>query len=228
MIDNDYLQLSGSLFYPPKSRNFWDCIRTFDAAHDFQELLPGWIRFYVTPDESWSATHNRSEDIENTDRITYFVRKGNKGRILLVSTRNELVVQLLHKIDCSNWINSTPTVKIGSLLNDLIARPRKIDNYSIGAIYAKVEGYGQSLRTIILYGDDIASTPFFEEKVLPNTLPYRITLRKNRWREVMSIGEKADIYFPYRNTDSLKEIDDLVKVIGLTHGHLDWETEDYE
>ena len=232
MNENSFLQLSGALYYPPKRSDFWEKISSYPDAHEFEKLSPGWIRFVVSPRVAWNENIEVDEKVgrerEKGPSYQFYVRRGKKGRILLVSTKSDWITKLLNEIGCDSWINSTPTVDIPKLMNDLVARPRKIQEYSVGAVYAKVHGYGQSLRTIILYGDDVASASLFEKDILPKAKPYRLALRKNKWRQVISIGDKADVAFPYRDTNSLKDVDDVIKVIGIERGHLDWETESYE
>lgn len=222
MNDLNSTKLSGALYLPTKKSNFWECIEESSLIEEVNKITSGWYSFEVTPLTSWEKNKDLTDN--TTPLYKFWVRKGGEGRLLIVSTKNDYVSRLLEEFKLTSWFNNTPTVNIEGLLNDLMRQPR-ITDYSLGAIYARINGYGQDLRTIILYGDDIASASLFELKISPYSTPYRLVLRKNRWKEVINISEKAEIAFNYRNMESLAELDEALKVIAKDLGHLEWSDE---
>ena len=76
-----------------------------------------------------------------------------------------------------------------------------------------LEGYGRSLRTIGLWGDDIADAKFFHE-VRDRILAYRVSLRDTKTdREVASIGSQGEVSFYYRGISHLDQTDRLLKFL---------------
>jgi hypothetical protein len=143
---------------------------------------------------------------ELTDEDNYeypFLLRESGTHFLLASVHNELVEYIVNKIG-GKILTYTPTVNVPSITNDLAKKP---GIFCIGALYAKVEGSGNSLRSIALYGFDIAESKLFID-LLPKITPFRIQLRDIRMGiEILSIGTKGEVVFFYRNDHSLRDVD---------------------
>jgi hypothetical protein len=113
---------------------------------------------------------------------------------------------------------SCPAVDIPRLVEDLVARPVE---YLMSAIHARVEGEGQSLRTLALYGSDVG-----DAQILTNLLPalqaYRVTLRRiDTGKEALSIGSRGEASFLYRGRASLRGVDTVLRFLAENR-YIDW------
>lgn len=90
--------------------------------------------------------------------------------------------------------------------------------YLLSNIFAKVEGYGQSLRTVAFWGADLGdATHFFNEHIRKKTTAFRIEIRDvETGHPVMSMGSRGEVNFTYAGVESLK---DLMKAIKFFADH---------
>jgi len=225
MAERHYYKLSGYLFYPEKRSNFWGNLESSGRMQNLQELLPGWFKFGFSPQESWTPevedliSQHGNSNAHST--FPFWVRKGEAGRLLLVSQSKDWVSELLRDLGIEGWLNNTPTVNVVGLMADLMAKPRNTD-YALSTVWARVEGFGQHLNTIIMYGRDIPSAALFDQHISKYIVPYRLTLR-DKGHEILSIGDKADVSFPFTGAISMRDIDRALRVIGKELGRLDWD-----
>ncbi|MCG7906918.1 MAG: hypothetical protein JAY95_10345 [Candidatus Thiodiazotropha taylori] len=215
--------LSGALFYSIKQIDFWDVIS--DAKHllsPIKKQIPGWYHFVASPEEHW-LEDDYSEQIRPS--YDFWIREGRLGRFLLVSTKKQLVEILFSNLGLDKWINNTPYIDAPGLVSDLMKTPRTTP-YSLGVIWARVEGQGQSLRTIALYGNDLGSSNLFRDELEPMISPYRLTLRKHQITEIITIGSRGEISFPFQSIETFIDIDDALRVISHDLRRLDWTLEE--
>lgn len=151
----------------------------------------------------------------------YLLRRGSGGRYLLVSTHNELVAQLLDRAGVRGTLSS-PDVNIPVLVNDLVGNPGE---YSMSAVYARVEGYGQSLPSLALYGSDLAEASLFRQ-MLPAIQPHRVTLRHVSTRsEVLSVASRGEASFQYAGLGSLRGVDAALGFLSRRR-YLEWDSDE--
>lgn len=152
-------------------------------------------------------------------RYRFLFRTGKNNRALVLGMKQSLVLLLLSRLGVIDNTHA-PSVMINALVEDFILQPGS--RYLLGAIVARVEGYGNRLRTLILYGDDLGSTTLV--KSLADTLsPYRATLRRFAGRqEVISIGSHGEVNFQYTDTQSLREADRSLAFLS-SKGFIDWQ-----
>jgi len=111
-----------------------------------------------------------------------------------------------------------PALEIPRLVKDLVAEPVQ---YSMSAIYARVEGYGQNLRTMALYGSDVGNADVLRD-LLPALQAYRVTLRRiDTGKEVLSIGSRGEASFLYRGKNSLRNVDAVLRFL-TNKRYIDW------
>jgi hypothetical protein len=128
-----------------------------------------------------------------------------------------LVTYLVDQVG-GNIATYSPLVNIPAITRDLAKRP---GTFCMGALHARVEGYGNSLRSLALYGNDLAESKLFFE-LLPQITPFRVHLRDVRLGyEVLSIGSKGEVGFFYRAYESLKDVDRALTYL-TQGGYLSW------
>lgn len=221
----DYTKFSGSLFYASKRADFWTTLKqNSQLCGELVSQQPGWYQFFVSPERSWIKS-----EIDSGIRPNYEfrVRRGSGGRVMIVSTRKGLVPKFLSEIGLSEWVGNTPSVDIGGLMGDLMETPRTTE-YTLGAVHARVSAFRGALRTVILYGNDIADADLFRESLADWIEPYRVALRLSKSYEVVSISEVGEVTFDMRNPRSFEEVDTAIRVIGQELGRLDWSTENHD
>jgi hypothetical protein len=145
----------------------------------------------------------------------------NKTRLLLLSSNDELVDKFLMQ---SHWKNHVKAAQI--MIPDLVRQlTEKPDVYSLGIVYARVDGYGRSLRAISLYGADLAEAQLFRD-ILPKLVPFRTLLRDVRTgNDILQIGSKGEVGFNYRNPKSLSAVDKALFFL-TEKGLLLWDREE--
>jgi hypothetical protein len=180
----------------------------------------GWIHLQLA-----SATPLTREKIQVIPEYQYdfLFRSGQFSRFLLVSTHADLVDALLEKLRMNRSVYR-PDIEVSRLVNDLTKEPGK---YSIGAVYARIEGQGQALRTTSFFGYDLGESALFR-KLLPEIVPYRVTLRDVIKRvETVSIGSKGEVGFTYTGQTSMHDADAALRFLS-SRGYLKWEVEEEE
>jgi hypothetical protein len=182
-------------------------------VHEERGPRPGW--FEITY-RSLSPIVDSQPDEEGRYSYYYLLRRSGH-RFLLVSSHVDLVKKLVDLLGLRDRIFS-PSVKIAQLVNDLVAQPCE---YCMSALYANVNGYGQALDSISLYGADLADAELFTG-LLPQLLPYRVTLRDVKTKhEMLSAGSMGQIGFHYNGGRSLRSVDETLAFLSK-HNYLKW------
>jgi hypothetical protein len=95
----------------------------------------------------------------------------------------------------------------------------------MSSVHAKVEGYGESLRNIGFYGDDIGEAMLFRDivpKLIPSVVQLRDTIKK---REIMSVGIDGSVRFPYFGPYTLSDVDAALRFLSQ-NDFLRWQVEE--
>ncbi len=154
-----------------------------------------------------SATPLLNEQVE-VDTFEYeFVLRQSGRHFLLAGVDELLLPKVLTQL---GWLRlvAPPYVDTVGLCKDMVTNP---SSYSLGVVWARVDAYGQSLRTMAFYGEDLAEAGLFKQ-LLPGLTPFRVHLRDPRnGVEVLSIGSKGELAFQFRNANSLREIDKCLR-----------------
>jgi hypothetical protein len=199
-----------------------------DSAHSSSYETP-LLRYEVqrSPKRGWhflvlrtsESLLDRSEP--RGDYAYHFLLRRSKGRFLLLAEHAALVEVLLVKADLWKLVHR-PTVDVQSLVTQLVHSPGR---YALSKVYCRVDRYGKALRTVVLFGSDLANAQLFKS-LLPELVPYRGTLRDIRLRaDVLAIGSRGDVSFHFHGGDTLAGVDAAMKF--LSEGKLlNWEASD--
>lgn len=132
-------------------------------------------------------------------------------RFLLLSTHSDVVQEFINSNRLSRLVER-PVIDISGLVKELVfpggdEQAAGTAGYKMGALYAAVDGFGRSVRTISLFGDDLGSAAMVRD-VLKYLNPFRVTLRDARnEQEVLSISTQGEISFYYRGMPSFESVD---------------------
>jgi hypothetical protein len=111
-----------------------------------------------------------------------------------------------------------PVVSVTAIVSDLARQPGK---YCLSSVHARVNGYGRSIRTVALYGDDLAEANLFGE-ILPRLTPFFTMLREIATRrDVLGIGSRGEITFFYHGARSLFDAEGCLRYL-KAGGYLNW------
>ena len=170
----------------------------------------GWHVFEWTTDFDAGVDTRRVSD--NGEVFTYWLLvREVEERFLLASTHADIVQQFIN----SNRLTKTvekPLIDVASLVKQIIFPAEgEVDNsgtpYRLGALYAAVDGFGRSVRTVSLFGDDLGGATMVRG-ILEYLNPFRVTLRDIRNdQEVLSISTQGEMNFYYRGAGSLDAVD---------------------
>jgi hypothetical protein len=191
--------------------------KDIELIEDVNEESSGW----------YSLTFRSNEPMMGEDKMLvpppyyypFLVRvSSGKKRLLLLSLDDSLINKLLALMDWARRIKPAQ-IKIPDLVKQLTEKP---DAYSLSIVFARVDGYGRSLRAISIYGTDLGDAQLFRD-ILPKLVPFRVQLRNVRTgEEVLQIGTKGEVGFSYRDATTLQKVDKAL--IFLTrHGFLIWD-----
>jgi hypothetical protein len=164
----------------------------------------------------WASEFDAGVDargVSDTDgRFVYpLLLREVEERFLLASTHSDVVQQFVTRNRLARLIER-PMIDVAGLVRESVF-PATEDSasgaspYKMGALYASVDGFGRSVRTISLFGDDLASAGVVRD-VLKYLNPFRVALRDVRSeQEVLSISTQGEINFYYRGAASLEGVD---------------------
>lgn len=209
----------GNLFAPRwADRPFqcqWESIP--DIARDENEA-PGWCSYRLTTD---NALLGEQEASAEDGRYAYrFLVRQSGARFLLACTAKEIFAYLLQIAVLENRVAS-PTIDVTALVTAVAENPK---DYALSMVNARVDGYGQAFRSMIMYGSDLADAKLFRD-VLPRIAPYRATLRCQLRREdILTVSSRGEVSFMYRGSQSLREVDDALRFIAQGK-FMDWSLE---
>jgi len=170
----------------------------------------GWHVFEWTTDfDAGVETRRVSED--GAEFTYWLLVREVEDRFLLASTHADIVQQFLTNNRLTRAVEK-PLIDVASLVKQTIfpAQGEPDDSgtpYRLGALYAAVDGFGRSVRTVSLFGDDLGGATMVRA-MLEYLNPFRVTLRDIRNdQEVLSISTQGEMNFYYRGSGSLDAVD---------------------
>ena len=144
------------------------------------------------------------------------------SRVLVASTHVELLDHILKATKLKARVEA-PAVKVSALMETLTRDPGE---YMLSALYSRIEDQGQSLRSMTLFGADLASSRVFRD-LIPHMSPYRATMRDPvRQDDVLTIGSRGDVAFMFRGATSLSRVTRALRWL-RTHNLILWPGEDH-
>ncbi|WP_227243096.1 hypothetical protein [Paraburkholderia caribensis] len=164
----------------------------------------------------WTTTFDAGVDSrrvsQNGEAFTYWLLvREVEERFLLASTHADIVQQFIASNRLARLVEK-PVIDVASLVKQTIF-PADTDAeqpgapYRLGALYAAVDGFGRSVRTVSLFGDDLGGATLVRG-ILEYLNPFRVTLRDIRNDlEVLSISTQGEMNFYYRGASSLDAVD---------------------
>lgn len=184
--------------------------RLADVTHRGPVSAHGWHLYeWVSEFDAGVDARGVSED---GDRYVYpLLLREVEERFLLASTHSEVVQQFITRNRLARSIER-PVIDIGGVVRESIfpSTPEfsaGASSYKMGALYASVDGFGRSVRTISLFGDDLANAGVVRD-MLKYLNPFRVALRETRnEQEVLSISTQGEISFYFRGAASLDGVD---------------------
>ncbi|MFF7058090.1 hypothetical protein ACFY89_15550 [Achromobacter spanius] len=199
------LRLRNEEKFPLLAQRLKDVVRTGESSSR------GWHIFEWTTDFDAGVDSRRVS--EDGEQFTYslLVREVEE-RFLLASTHTDIVQQFLARNRLVRSIER-PMIDVASLVKQTIF-PAEHDQpsspgtpYRLGALYAAVDGFGRSVRTVSLFGDDLGGASMVRD-MLEFLNPFRVTLRDIRNdQEVLSISTQGEMNFYFRGAASLDAVD---------------------
>jgi hypothetical protein len=150
----------------------------------------------------------------------FLLRPGRGSRFLLVAN-HDVAATLLDRAAIASQVYR-PEIDVGRLVAELASKPGK---YSMGAVFARIEGQGQALRSSSLYGGDLGESELFR-RLLTEIMPFRVTLRDVVKRtEVFSIASRGEVAFTYSSAQSLHDVDSGLRFLSERE-YLSWDSEE--
>lgn len=191
----------------------WDNYNFIDSA---REEVHGWTTIMT---KSEKPLIGETEEQPPPYHYHFLFRRSSfADRFLLLTSHLDLID---HFIECIGWkaLIVTASIKVQDLVKDMTEKPT---HYCLGAVQARVDGYGRSLRSMSLYGMDLADAQLFRD-ILPKLVPYYVHLHDVRTGdEVIRVGNQGKIKFTYNGKESLHEVDKALHYLSK-HGYLQWE-----
>lgn len=214
MTSLDQVIFTGSLYECLTDKAPSPCLMAPGLSTEPPDLeVPGWKHLLL---RSPRPLLSHEPDIASHYDYDFLLRE-SRQRFLLLASHAELVHTLLNLAAQRDNVYP-PFVDVPRLTHDLAKRPR---NFCLGALFARVDGYGQSIRSLALYGNDLADAKLFTD-LLPNLVPYRVHLRDVRTGvEIISVGSRGEISFLYRGAPSLRAVDQALSFLNRL-GYLTW------
>lgn len=195
--------LTGLLLGWPKDNNILHGL--FNSSDVVKEAgpAPGWQGIVLHSREPLANEFDSS-----TGDFSYpFLLRESGNHAMLVSVKSHLVNHLLKKVH-PNDSYYAPKVQVNQLVIDLSKHQHSF--YCLSRVYAHVDGYGKSLRSIALFGDDLSDSALFQDTI-EQLSSYRVELRDiEKGINILSISSQGEIYFYFNGKRSL---DAVVKVL---------------
>lgn len=195
----------------------------YDFIESATEAPRGWITITIKSEKPLmgeAEVHLMKEGEEHLPYYYHFLfrRSASADRFLLLTANLELINFFVEWIGWQTLI-TTASIKIQDLVNDITAKPA---HYCLGAVQARVDGYGRSLKAMSLYGMDLADAQLFRD-ILPKLVPHYVHLHDVRTgSEIIRVGNQGKIKFSYHGKESLLEVDKALLYLSK-HGYLQWE-----
>jgi hypothetical protein len=147
----------------------------------------------------------------------FFLVRESGEHILLLGGHFSLIEILLDKCGLKDYA-FCPAIEVPLLVKSLTESP---SSYVMSAVYARVQGFGQSLRSVALYGSDVGEARLFRD-ILDGLQPYRVALRKvESGEEILSVGSRGEVSFHYNGRKSLTEVDGALGFLARSK-YIDW------
>jgi len=175
-----------------------------------------WFSFLWSPSIEIKFDRKEQQAVPQANSYPFMLRE-SRDRFILVSTHHSVVQAFLRECGVESQIEY-PRIDVIQLVSQL-AHPSDETGraYRMGNVFASIEGFGRALRTIGLWGDDIADASLFSD-LSPRISPYRVTLRDPRSdREIASVGSGGEMTFFYRGVNQLDQTDKLFRFLSEQH-----------
>lgn len=190
-----------------------DVLRRLRSVSGVEPLRDGkWYTFSWAP--KYSVRNEYGDGVEATrEQPCQFIVRQSSDRFMLLSTHGTIVEAFFRQARMSDLIEF-PRIDIGAIVNHLSGTESADGReYRMGVLFGQLEGYGRALRTIGLWGDDIANAQFFYQ-IRHQISAYRVSIRDTRSdREVASVGSQGEVSFYYRGLIQLDQTDRLMKFL---------------
>lgn len=148
----------------------------------------------------------------------FFLLRPSGSHSLLVGAEGGMVDVLIQRTTLNEGIYA-PRVFVDRLVTDLANSPD--DRFLMGGVFARIEGYGNSLRSIALWGADVADAELFH-RIRANIAPYRVELRDvKRGSQILSISSRGELTFNYDRPELLLDITTTLKTLH-DEGYIEW------
>lgn len=232
----------GQLFRLASDVSFEDVLlkveKAFYGKTKFVEINESeWEELWLIPE----AGHKQGPRDPQLDRLMFstpFLVKGHRQtdqkrgdrssseKIVLLALHDEFVEWLL---DAGGVIGRTipPRINVDKLARDLVTPPVAVTEavggrpYLMGAVWAAVEGDGDALRSVVLYGNDLADARLFQQ-LLKRINVHRIGVRHLTGKEILGISSVGQVSLQsHRGLAHLKMIDELLTFLEGS-GYIDW------
>lgn len=177
----------------------------------------GWTGLTARSGEPWMP---RDEAIDGAFEYHFILRKSRR-RLMLLGSHALLATELLRRSGLEPFVR-VPLVDVPAIVNQCI---RGNSEYRMGAVYARVDAYGVSLRTMAFYGDDLGDAEMFR-RLTPEVSPYRVRLRHYRTgADSITVDSRGSVGIHYRGRHSLTEADKAMKYLSDMTA-IRWESND--
>lgn len=208
-------QLAGFLHRLDEGESARELLQSSSELTDWHTLIEGdWYSF------TWRAAQ---ADIP-------FVLREGQDRFLLLSNEHSHVGALIDALGLAARLRR-PRILVTRFVRDSVAPVNSQEKqfsrkYRISNVFASVDGYGRSIQTLALWGDDLLNAELFI-KLLESVRPYRITVRDlMRNNDITSIGSLGEVNFYYANDAHLKRVDTFFRYL-KRGGYLKWGNEQH-
>ena len=135
----------------------------------------------------------------------------------------QFVVWLL---DAGKLLGKTipPRVNVDSFARHLVTPPPNFHDsrpYLLGAVWAAIDGEQETLKSMSLYGNDLAEAKLFQ-RLLGRMNVNRIAIRNTDGVEILSISSVGEVSLQaHRGLNHLNAIDALLEFL-VDGGYVDW------
>ena len=204
-------QLTGGLFIPDNPPGTISSKLSSAQITEIGRLATGWRHFQLHSDSPLL----KEPDI-GRQRFTYdFVSRESGNRLMLVATHRDLIDHFFDKI---GWRYVRPRINVPGIVQELSENP---EQYSMSKLWARIEGFGQAMTSIAIYGRDLsAADPFYT--LLPFLGSYRVGLRHvSKHADVLEVSARGDVGFTFVNVGSLRLVDNALRFLS-GRGYIEW------
>jgi hypothetical protein len=207
----DVSNLAGFLYRVSDEESMRQIFSRMRDVGSWETIVEGeWFSFV------WKASH---------EEVTFILRDG-KDRFLLLSQDQAHVASFLAVCGIENRLDR-PRVLISAFVKDLIAPVNDARlavagrQYRISNVFAAIDSYGRSLKTIALWGDDLLNAEL-AITLLNQISPYRVTVRDLiRDSDIASVGSNGEVNFFFRGVSHLRKIDSFFRFL-KRQGYIRW------